>query len=79
MSKPAKIYISFEETQQIINKYAGTGELHETYGSNAPQEYIRAGKIIGAYEEHGVYYDTETCMIKYSKRNAHLIPVKPKD
>jgi hypothetical protein len=79
MSRPSKLYLSYEEAQDLILQYAGTGKIKKDAKGNAlSQEYVQMNKTIGAYEELGEYLDTQTGMIKYGKYNAHLIPIKPK-
>jgi len=39
-------------------------------------EFVTANRIVGVFEEYGVYRPTNRVMIKYGRRNSHLFPVK---
>ena len=75
-SKPSKLYLTEEETQDFIYRYAGTGQVKILNGIMYPDEFITADQIVGEYEEYGVYRPTSRVMIKYGKRNSHMFPVK---
>ena len=78
LSRPSILYLTPEQTQEFITKHAGTGRTKkDRHGNIMPLEYIEVDFVVGAYEYHGVYIDTNTAMIKYSKKNAHLVAVKP--
>jgi len=78
LSRPSILYLTLEQTQNFIIKYSGTGRTKkDRHGNIMSLEYIEADFVVGAYEYRGVYTDTNTAMIKYSKKNAHLVAVKP--
>ena len=72
-SRPSKLYVSFDEAQEIIHAYAGTGIVSP---GAVPAEFVTLDYAVGAFEEQGMYYDTRCLKIIYGKRNAHLFPVK---
>ena len=77
-----RLTISESEAQEIINKYAGyagTGDPHiDSKGNVNHVEYVDCGYDIGEYYENGAYYKTSRAAIHYSKKNAHVVPVKKK-
>ncbi|WP_250228388.1 polymorphic toxin type 50 domain-containing protein [Anaeropeptidivorans aminofermentans] len=64
-----------ENPQQLLDDYAGTGQL-----VGATKERIDFGKMIGQYydEATGTYTDTTKGIIHYdSKGQAHIVPARP--
>lgn len=69
--------ISEAETQEIIEKKAGTGIIKvDRNGNERPQEQITCSKVIGKYYYSGTYINTKKAVIHYSKKGAHLVPVR---
>lgn len=69
--------ITTEEAQAIIDKYAGTGMVKISGGKIT--EYITTENVIGQCYQDGAYHDTKRAEIFYSKRSAHIVPVKVKE
>lgn len=69
--------ISAEEAQKIIENKAGTGIIKvDNKGNARPQEQITCDKIIGKYYYNGTYIKTKKAVIHYSKRGAHIVPIR---
>lgn len=67
------VTLSVRETQNLIDKYAGTGHW---MGTN--KEIVNFGKIIGIHKDlDGNSSPTTQGTIHYSKSGAHLVPAKP--
>ena len=72
--------ISQEEAQEIISQKAGTGIVKvDKAGNPQPREKISCEKIIGKYYGNGKYHYTNKAIIHYSKKGAHIVPVKGDD
>lgn len=72
--------ISQEEAQQIILQKAGTGIVKvDKKGNPQPREKISCDKIVGKYYGNGKYHNTNKATIHYSKRGAHIVPIKGDD
>ena len=67
-------YGSSNKAQQLVNKYAGTGQW---IGSH--KERVNFGKVIGSYvdNETGKTVKTTVGIIHYSKSGAHIVPAAP--
>ena len=73
----SKLTISYDETQEVIKNKSGTGIIKvNKNGDPLNIEFISNDKVIGAYCQKGQYYETKKAAIYYSKRGAHLVPVK---
>ncbi|MDR2166835.1 MAG: hypothetical protein LBE35_03155 [Clostridiales bacterium] len=72
-SRPSKLYLSFDEAQEILRLHAGTGNAH---GGVSNVEFINLDKIVGVYEDKGRYISSRRLQIIYGKRSSHLFPVK---
>ena len=73
------LYLSFKETQELIDKYAGTAPFDSIeVGASRFIEYYDADSVIGAYynKKDGGYVDTTRFAIHYAKNSAHVVPVK---
>nr|CAJ1762559.1 minor head protein [uncultured phage] len=71
--------ISSEEAQQLVNKYAGTGELkRDRAGKWTNKEFILANKKIGVVvdQQTGKEYQTSRFSIHYAKNGVHIVPRK---
>lgn len=71
--------ISAEEAQQLVNKYAGTGELkRDRAGKWTNKEFISADKKIGVVvdQQTGKEYPTSRFSIHYAKNGVHIVPRK---
>jgi hypothetical protein len=72
--------VSKEEAQELILKHCGTGVIQKTKaGKFRDVEYCNADRVIGKYFRDNEYFDTVRFAIHYSKRDAHIVPVKPED
>lgn len=71
--------ISLEETQEIINKYAGTGDIRLMQnGEWDKKEVISIDKNIGVNVNNRTNEESETNKFKvhYSKKGVHIVPTK---
>ena len=66
------------DTQELVNRLAGTGTLKFQKGQPYPVEYITADKVVGKRFNSGTgkYEDTRRFAIRYSSKGVHLHPVK---
>ena len=75
---PGRSYltISAEEAQQLVNQYAGTGELlRDSNGHWRQTERIDVGKPIGiAVRKDGTEVSTSVFVAHYSKTGTHIVP-----
>lgn len=70
-------YISLEKEQELINKYAGTGEIKFDKNSKwNKKELIVTDKIIGKYinKNYGTIRETNSFVIHYSEDGVHIVP-----
>lgn len=75
------ITISLEEAQELVNKYAGTGEIIRKPNNDFNnREICIADHIIGVVidRETGKEYPTRRFTIHYAKRGTHVVPAKEK-
>ena len=69
--------ISYEETQEIIKKYSGTGIIKTNKnGRIITVEKITCDRVIGKYCSKGVWYDTNKAQIHYNREGSHLVPIR---
>lgn len=69
--------ISEKQVQKIIENKAGTGIIKVDKNGNArPQEQITCDEVIGKYYYQGTYIKTNKAVIHYSKRGAHIVPIR---
>lgn len=69
--------ISEQEVQELVNKYAGSGELlRSDSGKWANKELINADNIIGVNVNNVTMEETETSsfIIHYSSKGVHIVP-----
>lgn len=69
--------ISMEEAQELVNKYAGTGELlFSSAGKWKNQEIIKTDKVIGynVSDIDNSKTETKNFKIHYSKKGTHIVP-----
>jgi len=75
---PGRSYltISTEEAQQLVEQYAGTGELLRDSKNHWKQtELVEAGKMIGvAIKKDGIEVQTSRFIIHYSQTGTHIVP-----
>lgn len=77
--KQSYLTISEEEAQEIIYKNAGLGKLNITQnGKVKDSEFISVDRDIGYYYENDKEIKTSRVQIFYSKKGAHIVPVKEK-
>lgn len=84
---PGRSYltISTQEAQQLVEQYAGTGELLRDSKNRWKQtELVEIGRAIGiAVDQDGTEVSTSRFIIHYSKTGTHIVPttreVKPSD
>ncbi|HAP78602.1 MAG TPA: hypothetical protein DCQ78_00060 [Ruminococcus sp.] len=62
--------------QEIVNQYAGTGNLRFFKNSDLPNEFITLPYIVGyTYDDKiGKYVKTHVIQIKYTKNGVHIFP-----
>ncbi len=71
--------ISREEAQELVEKYSGTGNvLISPSGQNTVKivEFVTTDKVVGKYYADDKFVDTKRFGIYYSKRGAHIVPVR---
>lgn len=71
--------LSEKEAQDLINKYAGTGEMRrDKQGNWTNKEFVRADKKIGFAVDPitGEEFETSRFSIHYSKKGVHIVPRK---
>lgn len=71
--------ISLEDAQQLVNKYAGTGEIkRDRFGKWTNKEFVSADKNIGVVvdPQTGEEFVTSRFSIHYSKNGTHIVPRK---
>ena len=70
------LYISAEEAQELLNEFAGKGEMAPkcTY-----KEIVNFGKVIGESinDKTGIRTPTTWGKIHYGKKGAHIVPYLP--
>lgn len=74
--------IPVEEIQELVDQYAGTGEiLWDEHGNWSNKEVIHAAKEIGVNINKETKEETKTkyATIHYSKTGIHVVPKYPKD
>ena len=70
--------ISMEEAQELVNKYGGKGDPGKRDINGIWTEFADADYVVGKYYSNGEYHETKRFTIHYSKKGAHVIPVRPK-
>lgn len=76
------LIISEKEAQEIIYKFAGTGEIkRDSKGHWNNKEVITADKPIGIYKNSitGEESETNRATIHYSKKGVHIVPAPRKE
>jgi SPP1 gp7 family putative phage head morphogenesis protein len=69
--------ISLEEAQELVNKYAGTGEIRRTAaGAWNNKETIKADIDVGVFVDSNTNTEsiTNSFTIHYSKKGTHIVP-----
>lgn len=69
--------ISISEVQELVNKYAGTGDINrDKKGVWKHTETVSIDRIIGVDIDNrtGQKYETDTFKIHYSKNGTHVVP-----
>ena len=67
-----------EEAQELVNKYGGKGDPGKRDINGIWTEFADADYVVGKYYSNGEYHETKRFTIHYSKKGAHVIPVRPK-
>lgn len=76
------IYSDLNTAQDIINQWAGTGEIRlNDSGEWNNKEFITLDHDIGMYinPQSGERYPTNTVSIHYGKKGTHIVPARRKD
>ena len=68
------ITIPISQVQELVNRYAGTGELLFNKNGWVKKELVRADKIIGVAVTGKVENETNYFKIHYSKNGLHIVP-----
>ena len=71
--------ISMEEAQELVDRYCGKGDPGKSDMNGTWTEFMDADHVIGKYYSNGEYHETKRFTIHYSKKGAHVIPVRPKE
>ena len=76
--QPARLAVSEDEAQNLINQYAGKGTPRITCGGSVDnKEFAAADHVIGQYcTKGGKWIDTRRFEIHYGKKGSHIVPVK---
>ena len=80
--KPSYLTISYEEANELVRKYAGTGVLQfSSKGEWINKELIKGDKYIGVYVDQttGEEVKTKDFKIHYSKTGTHIVPTLIKE
>lgn len=73
------ILISEEESQEIINKYSGTGTVKVTKdGKPTHIEFVDTEMVVGRFFKDDAFHDTKRVAIHHGKIGSHIIPVEEK-
>ena len=66
------------DAQEMVNAYAGKGELKWFKGHDYPREYFMHTEIVGQYWDKDIkdYVDTSRAVIVYSTKGTHVFPVR---
>ncbi|MDQ0269949.1 minor capsid protein [Cytobacillus purgationiresistens] len=75
--KPSHLIVSYEEADELVEKYAGTGEIKLTKsGKWNNKELIISQETIGVHVDQGTGKETPTnaFFIHYGKSGTHIIP-----
>ena len=75
-SVPKSVLSKGSDPQELVNKYAGTGNLEFPKGSQFPNEYIHLDYVVGrTYDQkQKKYVESHTLQIKYSSDGTHIFP-----
>ncbi len=71
--------VTMDEAQELVDKYAGTGELRrDGKGNWVNKEFIMSPQIIGVWinQRTGEQIKTHRFAIHYSKKGAHIVPAE---
>ncbi len=74
--------ISEEETQKLVNKYAGTGAIQrDSNGKWNNKEIVTVTKCVGVNVDFKTGKESETnrFVIHYSKKGTHIVPIRKVD
>lgn len=73
----SSLTITFEESQELIDQFAGTGIVASTKkGVPKKREDVNFKKYIGYYYRDGKKFPTTKGAIHYSKKGAHIVPIE---
>lgn len=77
LNAQSKLNISRDEASKIIEKYSGTGIIKvRRDGTPLNIEQITVDRVIGSYMQHGEWVETKKAAIHYSRKGAHIVPIK---
>ena len=72
---PSRLTITQDEAQELIYRFAGTGNNRSGYPSGyTNMEFVSVGKVIGQTQVAGTWIDTDRAQIIYGKNWAHIFP-----
>src|SRR5699024_3175494 len=74
---PSYLIITKDECQQLVDKYAGTGQFKYNPNATKMQEIISQDKVVGTYIDARtgeVIENVKDCRIHYSKTGSHIVP-----
>ncbi|MDI2588057.1 minor capsid protein [Psychrobacillus sp. NEAU-3TGS] len=77
LQKPSYLTISFEETNDLVKKYSGSGSITlKKNGTWDNKELIISSSVIGIHVNQGTGVETPTkaFYIHYSKTGTHIVP-----
>lgn len=77
LPKPSYLNISFEETNDLVKKYSGSGNISlKKNGTWDNKELIISSSVIGIHVNQGTGVETPTkaFYIHYSKTGTHIVP-----
>ena len=77
MEGKSYLTISREEAQELVNKYAGQGQINfNRKGIWDKREIIDTDKKIGIVVSKNGKFDTNSFKIHYSKTGTHIVPYR---
>lgn len=72
------ITIDLEKIPEIVNKYAGTGQIMDAKNDGQQKESVELPFEVGMSFEDGKWVKTNRIIIHYLKDGVHIVPVRPK-
>ena len=67
------------DAQALVKEFHGKGIYDPNPKDDSPREQVDTGRIVGRYWDNATrkYVDTAWIEIVYSKRGAHIYPIRP--